>query len=66
MVERLFLTCGSRVPADSLRFYPRQEGTAANGRPFAEDFVRKHTVFVSDGVSYVNEQPLFSFFATFQ
>ncbi len=51
---------GSRVPADSLRFYPRQEGTAANGRPFAEDFVRKHTVFVSDGVSYVNEQPLFS------
>ena len=51
---------GSRVPADSLRFYPRQEGTAANGRPFAEDFSRKHTIFVSDGVSYVNEQPLFS------
>ncbi len=51
---------GSRVPADSLRFYPRQEGTTANGRPYAEDFVRKHTVFVSDGVSYVNEQPLFS------
>ncbi len=51
---------GSRVPADSLVFFPRQEGTAANGRPYAEDFVRKHTISVSDGLSYVRGEPLFS------
>jgi hypothetical protein len=54
------LDLGSRVPADSLVFYPRPEGTAANGRPYADDFVRKHTIFINDGVAYVNEQPLFS------
>jgi hypothetical protein len=55
-----FLDLGSRVPADSLVFYPRQEGTYANGKPFADDFVRKHRISVSDGLTYVNEQPLFT------
>ena len=55
-----FLDLGSRVPADSLAFYPRQEGTYANGKPFADDFVRKHRISVSDGLTYVNEQPLFT------
>ena len=54
------LDFGSRVPADSLVFYPRQTGASANGRPYSEDYVRKHTVFMSDGLSYVNEQPLYS------
>ncbi len=54
------LDLGSRVPADSLVFYPRPEGNAANGRPYADDFVRKHTIFVNDGIAYVNEEPLFS------
>jgi hypothetical protein len=54
------LDMGSRVPADSLAFYPRQEGASANGRPFAEEFVRKHTIFSSDGLSYVSGDPLFS------
>ncbi len=54
------LDFGSRVPADSLVFYPRQNGTSANGRPFSEDYVRKHTVYMSDGMSYVNDQPLYS------
>ena len=51
---------GSRVPADSLVFFPRQEGTYANGKPFSADFVRKHRIEVSDGLTYVNEQPLFT------
>ena len=54
------LDFGSRVPADSLVFYPRQTGASVNGRPYSEDYVRKHTVFMSDGLSYVNEQPLYS------
>lgn len=55
-----FLDMGSRVPADSLVFFPRQEGTYANGKPFSDDFVRKHRISVSDGLTYVNEQPLFT------
>ena len=55
-----FLDIGSRVPADSLVFFPRQEGTYANGKPFSADFVRKHRISVSDGLTYVNEQPLFT------
>ena len=55
-----FLDMGSRVPADSLVFFPRQEGTYANGKPFSADFVRKHRISVSDGLTYVNEQPLFT------
>jgi len=55
-----FLDFGSRVPADSLVFFPRQEGTYANGKPFADDFVRKHRISVSNGLTYVNEQPLFT------
>ncbi len=55
-----FLDMGSRVPADSLVFFPRQEGTHANGKPFSADFVRKHRISVSDGLTYVNEQPLFA------
>ncbi len=55
-----FLDMGSRVPADSLVFFPRQEGTYANGKPFSEDYVRKHRISVSDGLTYVNEQPLFT------
>ena len=55
-----FLDIGSRVPADSLVFFPRQEGTYANGKPFSDDFVRKHRISVSDGLTYVNEQPLFT------
>ena len=54
------LDMGSRVPADSLVFFPRQEGTYANGKPFSADFVRKHRIEVSDGLTYVNEQPLFT------
>ena len=55
-----FFDIGSRVPADSLVFFPRQEGTYANGKPFSDDFVRKHRISVSDGLTYVNEQPLFT------
>ena len=55
-----FLDFGSRVPDDSLVFFPRQEGTYANGKPFADDFVRKHRISVSNGLTYVNEQPLFT------
>ena len=55
-----FFDIGSRVPADSLVFFPRQEGTYANGKPFSADFVRKHRISVSDGLTYVNEQPLFT------
>lgn len=55
-----FLDLGSRVPADSLVFFPRQEGTYANGKPFSADFVRKHRISVSDGLTYVNKQPLFT------
>ena len=55
-----FLDMGSRVPADSLVFFPRQEGTYANGKPFREDYVRKHRISISDGLTYVNEQPLFT------
>ena len=40
--------------------FPRQEGTYANGKPFRDDFVRKHRISVSDGLTYVNEQPLFN------
>ncbi len=55
-----FLDLGSRVPADSLVFFPRQEGTYANGKPFSADFVRKHRISVSDGLTYINKQPLFT------
>jgi hypothetical protein len=54
-----FLDIGSRVPADSLVFFPRQEGTYANGKPFSDDFVRKHRIEVSDGLTYKQEQPVF-------
>ncbi len=54
-----FLDIGSRVPADSLVFFPRQEGTYANGKPFSADFVRKHRIEVSDGLTYKQEQPVF-------
>ena len=55
-----FLDLGSRVPADSLVFFPRQEGTYANGKPFSDDFVRKHRISMNDGLTYSNEQPLFT------
>ena len=54
-----FFDLGSRVPADSLRLYPRQEGGSASGRPYSEDFLRKLTLQVNDGVTYASEQPLF-------
>jgi len=54
------LDLGSRVPADSLVFFPRQEGTYANGKPFSDDFVRKHRISMNDGLTYSNEQPLFT------
>ncbi len=41
-------------------FFPRQEGTYANGKPFSADFVRKHRISVSDGLTYINKQPLFT------
>ncbi|MSR83233.1 MAG: hypothetical protein EXS58_09970 [Candidatus Latescibacteria bacterium] len=50
---------GARVPAQRLRFYPRQEGEAANGRPYSADFIRKFEVQFSDGLSYVAGQPVF-------
>ena len=54
-----FLDLGSRVPAERLVFYPRQEGTDANGRPHSEDFVRRFEVQIADGQSYVTGQPLY-------
>ena len=54
-----FLDMGSRIPAERLVFYPRQEGTDANGRPYSDDFVRRYEVQIADGQSYVAGQPLF-------
>lgn len=53
------LDLGSRVPAQRLVFYPRQEGTTASGRPYSEDFIRKFEVQFSDGLSYAAGQPIF-------
>ena len=55
-----FLDLGSRVPADSLVFYPRQQGTYANGKPFRDDFSRKHRISINDGLTYSREQPVFT------
>jgi hypothetical protein len=53
------LDLGSRVPAQRLVIYPRQEGTASNGRPYSEDFIRKFELQFSDGLSYAAGQPVF-------
>ncbi|MBM3280862.1 MAG: hypothetical protein FJY95_22715 [Candidatus Handelsmanbacteria bacterium] len=53
------LDLGSRVPAQRLAFYPRQQGAASNGRPYSEDFIRKFELQFSDGLSYAAGQPVF-------
>ncbi|MDP7619621.1 MAG: FlgD immunoglobulin-like domain containing protein [Dehalococcoidia bacterium] len=54
-----FLDLGSRIPAERLSFFPRPEGTDANGRPYSNDFVRRYEVQIADGQSYVAGQPLY-------
>jgi hypothetical protein len=54
-----FFDLGSRVPAERISFFPRQEGADASARPFAEAFLRAYEVQFSDGTKFVTGQPIY-------
>ena len=57
----LFFDLGTRFPANRILFFPRQEGTDEQGRPFAEDFIRNYDLFINGGTSFnQQEAPVYS------
>ena len=56
-----YFDLGAQFPVNRMVFFPRQTGADSEGRSFADDFIRSYEIFLSDGLTFDQDDlPIYS------